>query len=294
MYFPFLRGKQFEIEALLEVPSRVYSNTLPIIEPVNLPRRKLYKSLADNNIPFILITNPFHPAGNRVITSEIQVLVDTDLSGYQGLSLGFIIDNRFSVNELANFFANNSNLDKVIIFNYNPLIADLIAIQNVISANRTAYIVFDEKKTNYTTRNAFSSYSNLILLTDGFQRELRNADYPPASTFDSYFASWATSGWAGIGDYATIGDHFNLGGGQVYVVTLHVTIQTTGGLEVRHFSSTFNPTVQGFSAQKFAEANSQLVTSPYTLSLLSSGLDIYRDLDARNHNPQLGVAKKHQ
>jgi hypothetical protein len=34
MYFPYLRGKRFEMLALLEVPIATYQNMLPIVEPV--------------------------------------------------------------------------------------------------------------------------------------------------------------------------------------------------------------------------------------------------------------------
>ncbi len=35
MYFPYLRGKQFELEALVNVNPGVYSNTIPILEPIS-------------------------------------------------------------------------------------------------------------------------------------------------------------------------------------------------------------------------------------------------------------------
>ena len=43
MYFPYLRSKQAELDALLNVKESVYSTTIPIIEPVSLKRFKLIK-----------------------------------------------------------------------------------------------------------------------------------------------------------------------------------------------------------------------------------------------------------
>lgn len=292
MYFPYLRGKQFEIEALLETPASVYRNTLPIIEPVNIPRRKFYLALANKQIPFILIMNPFHPVSTRLSTSAIQGMIDSELTSHNSLKLGFIIDTRFNISELNLFLASNPTKGKSIIFRYNPLPADLTSILSAITSNLIDYIIFDELKTSISTQAIFSVHPKRILLTDGFQRQNKNADYPLASAFDSYFGTWRTNGWYGIGDFSTIGDQFSLGGGQVYVVTLHVSVLNNSGLEVHHFSSTFNSTIKGFSAQKFAEANNLLVNSPITISLSSNGLDIYRDLHNRGHNPQLGVAKK--
>jgi hypothetical protein len=292
MYFPYLRGKQFELEALLEVPFSVYNNTLPILEPVNLSRRNFYTSLAARNVPFVLITNPFYPENNRVTGTALQNLIDNDLASHVGLRLGFIIDTRFDIASLNFFLTSNPTRDKVLIFRYSPMPADLIAIQTAISTNPVDYIVLDEQKTNTPTRSAFSSNAGFVLLTNGFQRQDSNSNYPVVSTFDSNFNSWRASGWAGIGDYVTIGDHFQEGGGQVYVVSLHITVQSPTGIEAHHYSSTTNAGVRGLPAQKFSEANRLLVNSPVTIPLNSGGLDIYRDLHNRAHNPQLGVAKK--
>ncbi|WP_316819461.1 sce7725 family protein [Pedobacter gandavensis] len=293
MYFPFLRGKQFEIEALLEVPNSVFNNTLPIIEPVNLPRRKFYKTLSQSLIPFVLITNPYHPISNRVSPTLIQDMIDSDLVSHPSLLLGFIVDTRFNITELNAFLTSNPTRHKVLIFHYDPLISDLSAIKSAITSHPVEYLVFDSTKSNISTRTAFNTHSKHVLLTDGFQRQNRNSDYPVASTFDSNFDTWRSNGFAGIGDYSIIGNHFKAGGGaQVVVVTLHLTIKDINGLVVHHFSSTFKNTKRGFAAQKFSEANGLLLSSAHTSSITSGGLDIYRDLDARSHNPQLGIAKK--
>jgi hypothetical protein len=291
MYFPYLRGKQFEIEALIEAPHWVYQNALPIIEPINITRRR-FSTLASRNIPYILITNPYHPQNNRLSTASIQNMIDTELASFTSILLGFIVDTRFNTANLNSFLNSNMTRRKALIFRYSPQVADLSAIRSALSVNPVDYIIFDDRKVNNTTRNAFSANTNIVLITDGFQRQDKNSDYPVSSDFESNFSSWRTSGLVGIGDYLTIGDHFQEGGGQVYVVSLHVTVQTPTGLEVRHFSSTFDAAFRGFAAQKFAEANTLLVSSPTIVPLNSVGLDIYRDLHARSHNPQLGVAKK--
>jgi hypothetical protein len=293
MYFPYLRGKQFELEALLEVSPAVYSNTIPIIEPVSIPRLKLYDRFATQNIPVILIINPYHPQDKRLSSADVQKkIVDKDFATHPNLVLGFIVDTRYTIADLNSFLRSNPKLRKALIFRYNPLPTDLPVIQSSISSHPVEYIIFEDRKTNNSTRNAFNAHPHRVLITDGFQHQDRNADYPASSAFESNFNTWRTDGWFGIGDYLTIGDHFSATGGQVYVISLHITTQSPSGLLANHFSSTIHARVQGLSAPKFTQANGLLVASSAIAPLTSSGLSLYRDWHRRNHNPHLGAAKK--
>ena len=293
MYFPYLRGKQNELEALRDVNAGVYTNTRPIVEPVTLGAARLlnYQSLAQQDIPFILITNPYHPVSGPVGDASIQSLITTQLSSSTALTLGFLIDRRINMANLNSFINSNPNRDKVLIFRYSPLPNNIISgIQSI--ANQASYLVFDEDKTDLNLRNSFNTHPNRVLLTDGFQREDANALYAPVSTFQSLFQTYQNSGWAGIGDYLTIGDHFKEGGGQAMVVTLHITKETPNGIVTHHFSSTSNSSSRGLAGLKFSEANSALVNSPNTVTLASSGLALYRHWDNISHFPGLGLPKK--
>jgi hypothetical protein len=292
MYFPYLRGKQFELEALLEVPSTIYRNTIPILEPVNISRPRLYERLKTQGSPLVLITNPYYPTGSALSVPEVQNLVNNQLINYPSLLLGFLIDVRFSIAELNTFLTSNLGIRKVLVFRNNPLQPIITAIQAAITSNPIEYIIFDETKTNAATRGSFIAHPRKVLLTDGFQRQDRNIDYPPVSTYTSLYNSYRADGWTGVGDYLTIGDNFQAGGGPVYVVSLHVTKLSPQGLVVYHFSSTSNQTIRGLAPQKFTEANGALVTSPEITPLVSSGIEYFRDWHSRAHNPQLGAAKK--
>ena len=295
MYFPYLRGKQFELEALVNVNPAVYTNTIPVLEPVSTSKgvyKRLYRSMASQNVPLVLIMNPFYPQTGRLSTAAVQTLVDGDLATHPSLILGYIIDQRFTIADLNSFLTSNLSRRKAIIFRFNPLPTDLTAIQAELGARPVDYIIFDDRKTNATTRTSFNTHPRRVLTTDGFQRQDKNSDYPAISAFDSNYNVWRGQGWFGIGDYLSIGDYFQAGGGQVYVVALHLTVQSPTGLVVHHFTSTSRATTQGFAAIKFAEANDNLVTSPHVVPLASSGLDLFRDWHTRSHNPQLGAAKK--
>ena len=294
MYFPYLRGKVFELEALTEVSQNVFSNTVPIIEPINVTTRGkgLYRTIVSRLAPFILIMNPVHLTRNPLTTAAVQDLVDTTLQNHTSLNLGFIIDENFNLGRLSAFLASNPTRAKSLIFRHSPFPAEIQSIQTAIITHPVTYIIFDDRTVDNPTRNAFANHSGRVLITDGFQRKQRNADYRAASSFASNFPTWRNNGWAGIGDYLTMGDHVNDGGGGAYVITLHITRSAQNGITTHHFSSTYQPTVQGLAAPKFAEANALLVTSPDFVSLNSSGLILYRSWHNTQHNPQLGAAKK--
>lgn len=294
MYFPYLRGKIFELEALTEVSQNVFSNTTPIIEPINVTTRgkSLYRNIVSRSAPFILIMNPVYLRRSPLTTAAVQDLVDNTLQNHSTLNLGFIINQNLNLTELNAFLTSNPTRPKSLIFQHSPLAGHLQAIQTAITANPVTNIIFDDRAVNNPTRNAFMNHQGRVLITDGFQRQQRNSDYSATSTFDSNFSTWRNNGWAGIGDYLTMGDHVNDGGGGAYVITLHITRNTTNGILTHHFSSTFQPTVQGLTAPKFAEANALLVASPDFAPLNSSGLTLYRGWHNTQHNPSLGAAKK--
>jgi hypothetical protein len=292
MYFPYLRGKQFELEALLDVNPTVFKNTLPIVEPITLGRKNLYSRLSNQDVPLILVTNPFYPRTNTLSTSSIQSLIDNELANHTTLTAGFIIDQRFDTSHLVAFLTTNPTREKAIIFRCNPTPAVLVIIKSLIATQHISYLVFDESKTTNRTQVVFNNHPKVVLLTDGFQRQERNADYPANSAFDSVYNTWTTSSWYGIGDYVTIGDFFREGGGQAYVICLHITVPTSSGLIIHHFSSISHPKTATFPALKFTEANQSLNISAHISPLNSSGLKLYRHWHHTQHYPGLGAAKK--
>ena len=292
MYFPYLRGKQFELDALVELQDSIFKNTIPIIEPVNKPRSRQYQKLTQSQKKFIFLVNPFHPPGERMDADAIDDLISSQIAESENVIFGFIIDQRYSAGDLDDFFTEYSDFSKAVVFRHNPLPPDQTAIRNLLKKVPVDYIIFDDHKVNTRVRSQYEFHPRRVLLTDGFQRQDRNADYPINSTFESNYSSYKEDGWFGIGDYLTIGDYFKKGGGAVYVVALHVTTRVRGNLIVNHFISTVYSTTKGLPAPKFAEANRLLIESPRTVPLNTDGIELYRNWDLTEHNPQLGAAKK--
>ncbi len=266
---------------------------MPIIEPVsgmtNRVANGIYRRLNAANTPIILIVNP-----EFGVLSETDVrthLVNGILNTHANLILGYIVGQRTTIAELHIFLTSNPNNLKAVIFHANFVPAMLNAFVREIQVNQPAHLIFESRRTSYITQNAFI-HPNRILITDGFQSQSKNANYPNDSVFTSDCYTYRAAGWNGIGDYQTVGDNYREGGGQPYVVTLHITRDAGGNLITQHYSSMTNRNLPGEAPLKFTEACNELVTSPFIIPLTSTGINMFRGWHITAHFPQLGAAKQ--
>src|SRR5690606_33628958 len=97
------------------------------------------------------------------------------------------------------------------------------------------------------------SGGNKVLLIDGFDRKVRNADYPAESFFSDFHFTYVDEGYQGVSDYLTQGDNYSLSGGPAAAVAIHLTIVDDDGVQIRHFISD-NRQGNSRTAEKFGEA----------------------------------------
>src|SRR4051812_977746 len=103
MYFPFLRGKQFELLALKEVCALLKpSNKIhPIIEPVKESFQALERSLSElciNNISPTIIVNPTVGDLSGKSTIKLNQFVSEMKKQYQ-LNVGLIMNNQTDISK---------------------------------------------------------------------------------------------------------------------------------------------------------------------------------------------------
>jgi hypothetical protein len=292
MYYPYLRGKQFELYALENVNPAVFRNTLPIVEPVatNKVANGIYRRLAAASRPMILVVNP--QAGPLDQPAVERDIVGGLLSSHTALTLGYIVNPRTTPAELRAFLTSSLDLPKAVIIRANFLPGTLTSLNAEIQLNSPAHLIFDSSKTSHVTQQAFAWHPHRVLITDGFQLQQRNADYPNDSVFISDYATYRANGWNGIGDYQTIGDNYRDGGGQPYVVTIHLTRKTAQGVITQHYSSVTSRTLPGDAPLKFTEACNSLVACPFVAPLSSTGITMFRNWQASGHFPALGPVKQ--
>jgi len=99
MYFPYIRGKQFDLIALKEMVDVMAENSdkvSPIIEPVkNSSTFKITLSeLAQKNVNFNVVVNP---SVGDMIYSQVQItqIIHEELQGYSNYQIGVVIDDSY-------------------------------------------------------------------------------------------------------------------------------------------------------------------------------------------------------
>ncbi len=289
---PYLRGKQEEQLAVLEVDQSVFLNekVVPLFEPHSTSKTCFarYVKMCQSNRPFILIINP--KVTNSPTQAEVEALINSyGLAEHQNFYVGLLVDRTTSqanLDQLINFLPSNQ---KVLIH-----IGDYLNPQYFSSINQNIYLhLFEEGRVTNSYIQTASSGTMKALLRDGFNRLPRNADYRGTEFFSDLYYTHQTDGYDGFGDFLTIGDYFQLNGGPAYAVALHITSNSNNTIEVSHFVSTSNsgPSNPG---GKFGEALDALIAHHGNYPFFnSSGMQEFEDLDISGHFPGLGKVKRY-
>jgi hypothetical protein len=299
MYLPYLRDKQNEILALLNLPLNIFKSNkiIPIIEPVtDLKKNKNLKELKNKNIPFILISNPSvgKNATAKVNDHIKKELIDGILADYKNYWIGFIISSKTTLSDIKAFFKTFSNRATALIHDYNFKQAkDLLQILE--KENSIQFNVFVENHTSGYYRSLFSDIeASDVLLRDGFRKQENNSLYPQEDFFSDLHLTFKEDGFDGFGDFQMIGYTYKEAGGPAHAVTIHLTTvdEENKSLSMNHFISD-NTTGPVDPGGKFLEAlkklNSFLIKHPL---YKTEGANQYRSLYKTKHFPGLGVVKK--
>lgn len=299
MYLPYLRDKQNEIFALLNLPSNIFKSNkiIPIIEPVtDLKKNKNLKELKNNNIPFILISNPSvgRNATARVNENIKKQLIDGIFSNYKNYWIGFIISAKTTLSDIKAFFKTFPNNATALIHDYNfKQASDLLQILE--KEKSIQFNVFIENHTSGFYRREFSGIdASNILLRDGFRKQENNSLYPEEDFFSDLHLTFKEDGFDGFGDFQMIGYSYKESGGPAHAVTIHLTTvdEENTSLSMNHFVSD-NVTGPVDPGGKFLEAlkklNGFLIKNPH---YTTEGVNQYKALYKTKHFPGLGVVKK--
>jgi hypothetical protein len=297
MYFPFLRGKQFELLALRELATLPLDGNKisPIIEPLKTDLRgiaAMIKALP-RTIKIQLIVNPEYgeiKSGNRIVAELIRQYHG---AGYQNVLPAFIIsanrDLAFLQTIIDEFGFKESGYT-LIHLNQIAGLADLSAltartncIYNIIAVSHIIAL-----------RRNFQR-ETLGFLADPFNRQLKNADYVHIDdeNFSTDHLYYEEEGFTGFGDYQTIGSTFQEGGRLPWAVVVHLTYldRETGNIRIHHFVSDSNDD-DSDTAGKFAEALEKLIDFVNENNINSKAIRAFRDLYDRGAYPGLGTIKK--
>ena len=292
-YYPYLRGRQFELIALRELIQKnlIGSYVIPIIEPIKLgtPLLKTIEVFKEKNKRYAFIRNPEY--GNFTD----QYLSDSDDKN----KLDKLLDTSpYMINA---YLMNEDIVDKLSLSNDKDNIMIINKEHDNINQFDKIYENGDEPKyTLIPDDRAFKrriQSSNKILLEDNFKQEKRNADYK--KKIDDFFSSdhidCIDDGYHGFSDYSIIGSTYNESGFAPVAVAIHIVyFDQKSNLRIHHFVSDTNVGYRD-PAGKFGEAlnhlNDWIEKNPSMK--MTYGLGQFLECKKKGTYPGLGTIKKY-
>lgn len=296
MYYPYFRGKQFELITIREMAdSLAKRNFVPVIEPVRESLNGLKKTLhtvCEAGGRAIVIVNPYygdHQEDGESITGLLQEYFNDGNSIFAGI----LLHNNMVVEDVMACYEKHKAHNPVLV---HAGFTDPKALSASLSNSTDGFTnIFFEEYAKLLYRRYFDQGQS-ILVRDGFKRQ-RNADYPPIEEFSDLHVTYGVLGMAGFGDFLMVGDAYSEGGGPAYAVAIHLTFidpDKDNVMYIYHFVSDTKDTPSD-PAGKFAQALEKLIAklNSGTSHLIETGaIEEFRDLHAKGHFPGLGYVKK--
>ncbi|MBE0462763.1 MAG: sce7725 family protein [Halomonadaceae bacterium] len=296
MYYPYFRGKQFELITIREMSELLAEKSfVPVIEPVRESLNSLKKTLTaicDAGGHAIVIVNPYH-GDHKEDGASITGLLQVDFSGVDNISAGILLRNDMNADEVMACYDQHADHRPVLVHGgFTAPKALAVVLENDMPSLTNVFIE-DHAKLLY--RKHFDQ-SKRILVRDGFKRQ-RNADYPPIEEFSDLHVTCGELGMAGFGDFLIAGDVYSESGGPAYAVAIHLTFidpDKDDVMYIYHFVSNTNDTPTD-PAGKFAQALEKLIAkldSGTSHIRETEAIKEFRALHAKGHFPGLGYIKK--
>ena len=248
MYFPFLRGRQFELLALRELLENdlIGDNIIPIIEPVRLSFSllKTVELFNKKNHQLVFVQNPSVGAYPVSMEGEkpnplyenLEIALDEDnvIKAYI-----FQDNNEIVVNDMQNSIAIIDSVD------------DISSYLEACKKEKPLYTIIPDRRS--IRRNV---KGEKIILEDSFIKQKRNVDYK--NNTDEFFSDWhreyIEEGYKGFSDYSIVGSEYSESGFAPKAVAIHIVyLSSEDDLRVHHFVSE-NNTDSKDTAGKFGEA----------------------------------------
>ena len=287
MYFPYLRGRQYEMLALKELVQRRLISTLilPIVEPIKITStfNSAVKVFVDAGLNIALIDNPaIGPLNKNILTNALHFYHESIVPAI------IMQDNSTEV------------VDSLVRIGKKP--EDLMVVLNNRDYLENYRELFDSASPRFTLfsddrtiRRAISS--GKVMLDDKFIRQEKNSDY--LNNEDEFFSDdhifYREEGYAGFGDYSIIGNNYEEGGFAPKAVAIHIVyFDKNKALRVHHFVSDSNDGIED-PAGKFYEAVTKLHEwyGKFGDSRQKTyALDILLDYQERGYYPGLPTIKK--
>lgn len=299
MYFPLLRGKQFELKALREFSSSCPNNmnVIPIIEPVNESLSSLVqgiREMSQNGLRFAMILNPelgdfkHDNVSFKLLEDNPEMLEQLD----QWIPAYLVKRDASRIKQLIDESPFSRDVMLVV---KSAIDLDDAPMMDLINDDKVGYIVHDFGSSSRRVKyHIIGTGKRIIELNDCFVSKKRNADYleledEPFSETPFYFEE---DRFYGFSDYTALPSEYVEGGMLPYAIAIHLTYKKSSDqVYIHHFVSDTNWS-QSDPKKKFKEAATKVATffadKPHT-SAVDDLIDRVNDSDGY---PGLGYLKK--
>jgi len=299
MYFPYLRGRQFEMIALREYAAQKgeKNNIIPIIEPVKNTFNTMKRALAimsEHNVKYAIILNPCvgDIAKDKTMTIErstdfIMESLSAELQDTSRWFPTYILTDNYS--EILSQI-NNNDFNNVMIICSDSTDVNNADFVSLVGSERVNYIVSEE---NRKLKSLYNETKKIIRLDDKYKPEKRNKDYlvKQEEKFTEEHLYYTEEGYYGFSDYTVLSNEFKEGGSLPYAVVIHLTYQKDNEVWISHFTSETNDDQSNIQG-KFAEALAKAVEFLKTTGLSNSSITELKEYYSLHKYPGLGVLKK--
>lgn len=291
MYYPYLRGRQFELIALREYADQYgdINNIIPIVEPVKKTFNSLkiaIPKLIARNVRFAIILNP--KVGELPSEAEIQDALK-DIINLGNWIPAYIVSN--NPLEIAKRIK-ASNFTEVMLVCHETSDTSSKDFEELVFSPSTKYIVSKENKT--LKRALYGKGKEIIRLDDNFTAQKRNKDYLflPEEKFTEEHMFYKEENYTGFSDYTVVESDYKDGGAPPYAVAIHLTYQKENKeIWIKHFASDTNDGIENIQG-KFAEAAKKAIDFFDGRQIHNNALDELRKYYHSQSYPGLGMLKK--
>lgn len=298
MYYPLLRGKQFELKALREFSNK-YPNTnriVPIIEPVNKNLGPLIQGIDEmlaNGLVFAIIMNPKIGDFKHDTVHFDLIEQKPELLELRDKWIPAYVVNKDSEKILQ--LIEESQEEEVMLVVKSAIDLDDENMHGLLFSDKVGYIVHDFETSSRRVKSQLThTEKRIIELSDCFVSKKRNADYLDQE--DELFSEspfyYNEDGFYGFSDYTALPSEYVEGGMLPYAIAIHLTYQKAEDqIFVHHFVSDTNMS-QSDPKRKFREAAKKVETffadKPHTDAVN----DIIERVNDSDGYPGLGYLKK--
>lgn len=294
MYFPYFRGKQYELITIRENAGRLaQSGFVPVIEPVKESLGGLEKSLAAvcyAGGKAVVVVNPRHGVHSES-GETISLMLKEKYLNKPAIAAGVLLTEGMSVEEALLCCEEHGDHELTLVhagFTQGKVLNE--GLNGKFGSLRHLFIGEGSK----LYRRHFKG-TERVLVKDGFVRR-RNKDHPDLEFFSELHATYAEEGMNGFGDFLTVGDDFLEGGGPAYAIAIHLTFIDPDDemMYIHHFKSkrTDTPTDPAGKFGEALDAMIEVLNKGDSKIFETEAVKEFRQLHSRSHFPGLGYVKK--